>query len=78
MRRALLAFAVASSFGTMPSHLLDPLWALLGPLRLTSPVTKIGCGMDPNGQGNPAPAPLQPQKDIGCGMDPDGHCVPGS
>lgn len=78
MRRALFVVAFVSSLRSMPSHLLDPLWALLDALRPTSPVTKIGCGADPDGHCNPAPASTQPQKDIGCGADPSGHCVPGS
>jgi hypothetical protein len=72
MRRTLIAVALASSLG-FPSHLLDPLWTLLSSLDHSAPVTKAGCGADPNGRCNPAPTQPQSQVDIGCGMDPNGH-----
>jgi hypothetical protein len=72
MRKALFAFAVASSLA-VPSRLLDALWTLLASSHHTVPIAKEGCGMDPSGRCVPAPAP-RTQLDEGCGMDPDGRC----
>ena len=72
MRKALFAFAVASSLAA-PSSLLDSIWALLVSPHHTVPIAKEGCGMDPNGRCVPAPTP---QAKEGCGADPSGRCLP--
>jgi hypothetical protein len=76
MRKALFALAVASSLAA-PSSLLGSLQAFLDSLWHTVPITKEGCGMDPNSRCVQTPAP-RTQVDAGCGMDPDGRCKSGS
>lgn len=74
MHRTLIAVALASSLGIpSPARLLDSFWSLLSSLGQGAPITKEGCGMDPNGRCKPAPIQPVPQADIGCGMDPNGH-----
>ncbi len=72
MRRALITFVLsgflAGSLATQP-NLLDQIWSLV--LSWSSP--DAGCGMDPNGNCQPA---LPAQTDEGCGMDPSGGCRP--
>jgi hypothetical protein len=71
MRRTLIALALASSLGTSSTlNFLDPLWAALSVLWRGTPVTKAGCGADPNGLCKAA----QPSLDEGCGADPNGRC----
>lgn len=75
MRRSFVVLVLAASLVNAPSGLFDPLWAFLSSLGGGSVSTKAGCGLDPNGQCQPAP---QPTSEIGCGLDPDGRCNPGS
>ena len=73
MRQVLLVAAIAASLlnpGTSAT-LADSLWHLLSSAWAAA---DAGCGMDPNGRCQPAPAP---RTDAGCGMDPDG-CPSGS
>jgi hypothetical protein len=76
MRKALFALAVASSLAA-PSSLLGSLQILYDSLWHTAPITKEGCGADPDGRCVPVPAP-RTQTDAGCGADPDGRCKSGS
>lgn len=77
MRRTLIAVALASSLGIpSPARLLDSFWSLLSSLGQGAPITKEGCGMDPNGRCKPAQTHPLPQADAGCGADPDGRCKP--
>ena len=70
MRRTLIAVALASSLGTSSTlNVFDPLWAALSTLWRGAPVTKAGCGVDPDGRCKPLPAQL----DGGCGADPFGN-----
>lgn len=76
MRRTLIALTVASSLGVPgPYRLLEPLWNLLSSLGSGAPVTKAGCGADPNGLCAAASTAPRTQPEIGCGMDPDGRCT---
>jgi hypothetical protein len=73
MRRTLIAVALASSLGTSSTlNVFDPFWAALSTLWRGAPVTKGGCGADPNGLCKALPV----SSDGGCGMDPDGRCKP--
>ena len=76
MRKALFALADASSLAA-PSSLLSSLRTLLDSVWNIAPITKEGCGADPDGRCVPTPAP-RTQVDAGCGMDPDGRCKSGS
>jgi hypothetical protein len=78
-RRTLAAVALAASLAApSPAGPFERLWSFLSTFwdavtdaPAPPPQTKIGCGMDPNGQCNPAPAP---QLEGGCGADPNGGC----
>lgn len=72
MRRSLAAAALMASLIYPWNRILDPLWSFLTSLGNT-PVTKEGCGMDPDGRCAPVAKPLS---DAGCGMDPNGRCTP--
>jgi hypothetical protein len=76
MRRTAAALAVTMSLmTTAPSGMLDQLWAVFSFLWADS-TPKIGCGMDPDGLCQSAPAVEEttppPTGEIGCGMDPNG------
>lgn len=81
MRRTLVALALTFSLSVPSSSPFDRLWTLLSSflsptVEAPTAENKLGCGMDPNGQCQPA---LRQPLDIGCGMDPDGTlCQPGS
>jgi hypothetical protein len=72
MRRSLAAAALMASLMNPWTGILDPLWSFLSSLGNT-PVTKEGCGADPDGRCRPA---ARPSSDAGCGADPDGRCTP--
>jgi hypothetical protein len=72
MRRSLLVAAIAASLlnpGTSAT-LADSLWYLLSSAWAAA---DAGCGADPDGRCQPAPAP---QIDEGCIGDPNGGCRP--
>jgi len=71
MRRSLAAAALMASLMNPWNRILDPLWSFLN-LFGNTPVTKEGCGADPNGRCLPASLP---SSDAGCGMDPFGRCT---
>ena len=70
MRRSLAAAALMASLVNPWTRFLDPLWSFLNSFGNT-PVTKGGCGADPNGRCLPG---ALPSFDGGCGADPDGRC----
>ena len=72
MHKILTAFVLALSLGTSIPVFFDSFWSHFSTLWSSA---KEGCGMDPNGQCQPAPSD---QADEGCGMDPSGRCLPGS
>jgi hypothetical protein len=75
MRPTLIALTLASSLSVpSPYRILEPLWNLLSSLGSGAPVTKAGCGMDPDGRCATASTTPQTQTEIGCGADPSGRC----
>lgn len=68
MRRSLAAAALMASLMNPWTGILDPLWSFLSSLG-NAPVTKEGCGADPDGRCRPVPPP---STDAGAGWDPFG------
>jgi hypothetical protein len=73
MRRSLAAAALMASLMNPWTRILDPFWSFFGSLG-NAPMTKEGCGADPNGRCRLA---TPPSFDEGCGMDPNGRCTAG-